>query len=188
MADAVWDDPDVEWAEPNQPRRLSGEPLAGVLWGLNNTGQSVWWRRGTVDADIDAPQAWEVSRGAGITVGLVDTGVDAGHPDLAGRIVPGHDFVEDDGDPQDGHGHGTHVAGTIAAGENGVGVIGVAGIRGNTLIVNCHAGPTNPQLIEVTPDKKVVWALYDWKNLGPATAVQMLDDPCIPEKPGDCQR
>jgi subtilisin family serine protease len=119
-------DLDVEWAEPNQPRRLSGDPLAGLLWGLNNTGQSVWWRRGTPDADVDAPQAWAVSRGTGVTVAVVDTGADAGHPDLAGRIVPGHDFVEDDGDPQDGHGHGTHVAGTIAARENGTGVIGVA--------------------------------------------------------------
>ena len=119
-------DPDVAWAEPNRPRRASTDPLAGLLWGLNNTGQSVWWRRGTPDADVDAPQAWAVSRGAGVTVAVVDTGVDAGHPDLAGRLVPGYDFVEDDGDPQDGHGHGTHVAGTIAAAENGAGVIGVA--------------------------------------------------------------
>jgi thermitase len=119
-------DPDVEWAEPNQPRRVAADPLAGLLWGLNNTGQSVWWRRGTPDADIDAPQAWTVSRGAGITVAVADTGVDAGHPELVGRLVPGYDFVDDDADPQDGHGHGTHVAGTIAAAENGAGVIGVA--------------------------------------------------------------
>jgi thermitase len=119
-------DPDIEWAEPNQPRRISAEPLAGLLWGLNNTGQSVWWRRGTPDADIDAPQAWAVTRGAGVKVAIVDTGVDAGHPDVAGRLAPGYDFVDDDADPQDAHGHGTHVAGTIAAGENGAGVIGVA--------------------------------------------------------------
>jgi thermitase len=119
-------DPDVEWAEPNRERRLAGEPLAGLLWGLNNTGQSVWWHRGTPDADIDAPQAWAVSRGAGITVAVADTGVDAGHPELAGRVVPGYDFVDDDADAQDVHGHGTHVAGTIAAGENGAGVVGVA--------------------------------------------------------------
>jgi subtilisin family serine protease len=120
------EDPDVTWAEPNQRRQLSAEALGGQLWGLHNTGQSVWWRRGTPDADIDAPQAWTYSRGAGITVAVADTGVDLGHPDLAGRLVTGYDFVDDDADPADAHGHGTHVAGTVAAAENGAGVVGVA--------------------------------------------------------------
>ena len=71
-------DPDVVWAEPNRPRRLAAEPFAGALWGLHNTGQSVWWRRGTPDADIDAPQAWALTRGAGIVVAVADTGVDVG--------------------------------------------------------------------------------------------------------------
>jgi subtilisin family serine protease len=86
----------------------------------------VWWRTGTPDADVDAPEAWALTRGAGTTVAVVDTGVDAQHPELAGRLVGGYDFVDGDADPQDAHGHGTHVAGTIAAGENGIGVIGVA--------------------------------------------------------------
>jgi hypothetical protein len=60
--------------------------------------------------------------------------------------------------------------------------------NGNTVICSRGGNGAGLQLIEVTPAKKVVWALYDWKTLGPATAVQMLDDPCIPEKPGDCQR
>ncbi len=57
--------------------------------------------------------------------------------------------------------------------------------NGNTII--CSRGGTNhgPQLVEVTPDKKVVWVLQDWKDLGPATAVQVLDEPGIPEHPGD---
>jgi hypothetical protein len=42
-----------------------------------------------------------------------------------------------------------------------------------------------PQLVEVTPDKKVVWVLQDWANLGQATGVQILDEPGIPENPGD---
>ena len=119
-------DPDVVWAEPNLPRRIAAEPLGGLLWGLQNTGQSVWWRRGGADADIDAPEAWAIARGAGVTVAVVDTGLDTGHPDLARRLVGGYDFVDDDVDTEDAHGHGTHVAGTIAAGENGVGVVGVA--------------------------------------------------------------
>ena len=60
--------------------------------------------------------------------------------------------------------------------------------NGNTVICSRGGNGAGLQLIEVTPDKKIVWALYDWKSLGPATAVQMLDDACVPEKPGDCQR
>ena len=57
--------------------------------------------------------------------------------------------------------------------------------NGNTII--CSRGGTShgPQLVEVTPDKKVVWVLQDWQQLGPATAVQVLDEPGIPEHPGD---
>src|SRR5580698_2939651 len=59
--------------------------------------------------------------------------------------------------------------------------------NGNTII--CSRGGRNqgPQLVEVTPEKKVVWALQDWKDLGPATAVQILDEPGKPERPGDSQ-
>jgi len=60
--------------------------------------------------------------------------------------------------------------------------------NGNTVLCSRGNGGKACQLIEVTPDKKVVWALKDWTNLGPASAVQMLDDPGIPENPGDCQR
>jgi thermitase len=120
------DDPDVVWAERDQRRSLTADPLEGLEWGLNNVGQSVWGFRGTSDADIDAPEAWTVTRGAGATVAVVDTGVDTGHPDLAANLQPGWDFVEDDADPTDANGHGTHVAGTIAAAENGTGVVGVA--------------------------------------------------------------
>jgi hypothetical protein len=60
--------------------------------------------------------------------------------------------------------------------------------NGNTVICSRGGNGTGLQLIEVTPGKQVVWALYDWKNLGPATAVQMLDDLCVPEQPGSCQR
>jgi hypothetical protein len=60
--------------------------------------------------------------------------------------------------------------------------------NGNTIICSRGDGGKGPQLVEVTPDKKVVWILNDWANLGPATAVQILDDPGIPENPGDLQR
>jgi hypothetical protein len=60
--------------------------------------------------------------------------------------------------------------------------------NGNTILCSRGNGGKRPQLVEVTSDKKVVWVLNDWKNFGPATAVQILTDPGIPEKPGDLQR
>ena len=71
--------------------------------------------------------AWQQTRGEDIVVAVVDTGVDLRHPDLADRLVDGYDFVDDDRRPDDQNGHGTHVAGSVAAvGDNGRGVIGMA--------------------------------------------------------------
>ena len=79
---------------------------------------------------IAAPKIWEKSKGKGITVAILDTGCDVTHPDLSERIIGGRNFTDDDnGNPDvytDYNGHGTHVAGTIAAVQNGTGVIGVA--------------------------------------------------------------
>jgi subtilisin family serine protease len=90
----------------------TNDPLRTHQWGL--------------DA-IHADEAHAVTSGAGAVVAVVDTGIDAAHPDLQGRVLPGHDFVDNDATPQDGQGHGTHVAGIIAADAgNGVGVDSVA--------------------------------------------------------------
>lgn len=59
---------------------------------------------------------------------------------------------------------------------------------GNTILCSRGDGGKRPQLNEVTPDKRVVWFINDWRNFGPATAVQVLNDPGIPENPGDLQR
>jgi subtilisin family serine protease len=149
-------DPRVAYAEPNfvvQALRTPNDPSFGQLWGLVNTGQTVDGASGTADADIDADLAWDVSTGSTASVvGIIDTGVDFSHPDLAGTSWinqgenctgcrtngidddangyvddwRGWDFVNEDNDPFDDHGHGTHVAGTIAGlGNNGVGVAGI---------------------------------------------------------------
>ena len=59
--------------------------------------------------------------------------------------------------------------------------------NGNTIFTSRGKNSVGPQLIEVTPDKKVVWVLHDWKNIGDATAVQILDDPGVPEIPGESE-
>jgi hypothetical protein len=59
--------------------------------------------------------------------------------------------------------------------------------NGNTIICSRGGNGKGPQLVEVTPEKKVVWVLQDWADLGPATAVQVLDDPGIPENPGESE-
>ncbi len=82
--------------------------------------------------------SWEVSEigaekaytdgytGKGIKIALLDTGIDYTHPDLAPNYKGGYDFINSDDDPMDDNGHGTHVAGIIAAANNGIGVVGVA--------------------------------------------------------------
>ena len=141
-------DPRLEYIEPNYTITLDAtvpnDPNFEELWGLNNTGQT----GGTPDADIDAPEAWDIQTGNNVLVGVIDTGIDYNHPDLVNNMwvnpgeiagngldddgngyvddVHGYDFAYNDSDPFDGDGHGTHVAGTIAAdGNNGQGVVGV---------------------------------------------------------------
>lgn len=141
-------DPDVEYAEPNYEVYISAvpnDPSYTSQWGLNNTGQT----GGTSDADIDAPEAWDsVTNANTVVVGVIDSGIDYTHPDLAANIwtnsgevindidddgngvkddIRGWDFYNWDNDPMDDNSHGTHVAGIIGAvGNNQTGVVGVA--------------------------------------------------------------
>ena len=76
---------------------------------------------------IGIPSAWTVGNGEGVTIAVVDTGVNLAHPDLASKIVQGKNFVQDGRPPDDDNGHGTHVAGIAAAlANNARGVVGVA--------------------------------------------------------------
>lgn len=88
-----------------------GDPLRDQQWGLDQ---------------VRAPEAWKLTRGRGVTVAVIDSGVDFGHPDLRGALLPGKDFTGS-GTVQDDCGHGTTVTGVIAARRgNGIGVSGVA--------------------------------------------------------------
>jgi thermitase len=124
-------DPAVVYAEPDELRSALAppdDPWWPYMWGLANTGQAPF--AGTPGSDIHLLDAWSFSQGAGQTVAVVDSGVDLGHDDLAGQVAAGgRNFVQgtDPNDLSDTLGHGTHVAGTIAArANNGLGVVGVA--------------------------------------------------------------
>lgn len=128
---------EVAFAEPSEAGfddalYLPDDPEFGRLWALRNTGQAVNGSVGTADSDIDAAEAWDLTRGsATIVVAVIDTGADLDHPDLAPNILPrgseDWDFADlADPVPADTGGHGTHVAGTAAAVDNSQGVIGVA--------------------------------------------------------------
>lgn len=148
------DDPTVESVEPDYlrwPKAVPNDTRFTDEWALHNTGQTVDGTSGTAGDDIKFLEAWGIARPtpADVVVGVIDTGVDIGHPDLAPNMwvntaetagngtdddadgyaddVNGYDFASSLSSPADTLAdHGTHVAGTIAGvGNNNVGVIGV---------------------------------------------------------------
>jgi len=107
--------PEVLYAERVQKFHAFGVP--------DDTYFSYQWHLST----IGLTSAWDSADGTGVVVAVVDTGVSSGGSDGFSDLLPGYDFVDDDPDASDGHGHGTHVAGTIAqATNNGVGSAGTA--------------------------------------------------------------
>ncbi|MBI4043142.1 MAG: S8 family serine peptidase [Deltaproteobacteria bacterium] len=149
----------IEYAEPNyiykidllspSPLQLTNDPDFANNWALQNSGQILNGVTCAAGSDIDAVRAWDITTGnRSIVVGVIDTGVDANHPDLKENIwhnsaeIPdngidddGNGFIDDDtgwnfyGNNKnsfDDNGHGTHVSGTIGAvGNNGIGTVGV---------------------------------------------------------------
>lgn len=136
-------DTEVEYAEPNYLTDViytPNDPLYPMgpnrlnQWYLENPGRNTNINAPAhkIDADIDASSAWDITKGSpSIVIGIIDTGIDYTHPDLGGKFGPaykvmgGYDFANSDTDPMDDHGHGTHVAGIVAAtGNNSAGISG----------------------------------------------------------------
>jgi thermitase len=138
----IWEAIDAEGTEPQKTKKkkaekskakeaetggaeaqaLPNDPRAGQQYPFDNTGQT----GGTNDADIDAKEAWDKTRGSSaVRIAVLDTGIDQNHEDLAGKIVLQRDFTGSASGVEDMQGHGTHVAGTAAAvSNNGKGVAG----------------------------------------------------------------
>ncbi len=142
--------------------QLTDDPDSGLLWGLENTGKNEPLRdggtkNGVAGVDIKAKAAWAITKGSkDIVVAVIDTGIDYNHEDLKANIwkneaelngkpdvdddgngyvddIYGYDFKNDDADPMDDHGHGTHCAGTIGAVHDNK--IGVAGVMANVKLM-----------------------------------------------------
>lgn len=136
VAQRIAAEPEVEWAEPDRwiafaTRAVFNDPFYPVQWHLHRDSTASPVKAGI---DIHADLAWDISRGDGVRVGVLDDGFSLQHPDLVAQYASGeggalgYDFADDDADPSPRQGdfHGTRVAGTLAAsGDNSIGGVGV---------------------------------------------------------------
>ena len=129
---------------------------------------------------VSAPEAWDTTRGSrSVVVAVVDTGVNPEHPDLSGALVPGYDFVNNDADPSDDNGHGTAVAGVVAARTNNG--VGEAGLCWTCSIMPIKALDANGSGSTATIAKAIVLAADNGADIinlslgGPATTQTLTD-------------
>ena len=123
------------------PQDTTNDPYFGNAWHLPKIG---------------APTAWATGTGTGVTIAILDSGIDSNHPDLAGKVLPGWNFYDGNSDLTDVTGHGTQVAGTAAAASNNA--TGVASIAGGAMILPGRIASTTGSASFSTMAKGVTWA------------------------------
>jgi thermitase len=179
--------PNVRFAEPDYFRTFvvpdeGSDPVLGIQdyfneqWGLHNIGQALTdpgtgspTLSGTPDADIDAPEGWDISTGSSdIVIAILDSGIDCNSVELNGKCLgAAMNFVPEYEDLADILGHGTHVAGIAAANtDNG---IGIAGVGWNSSIVSlkvCYGWPDLIPLIGVCPVSASIEAITHAADMG----------------------
>ncbi|HEX5579866.1 MAG TPA: S8 family serine peptidase [Candidatus Limnocylindria bacterium] len=140
------------WARMAEVLRVEADGLARIDW----TPPDPLWGNQLEQRLVRAPKAWDLERGSRSTiVAVVDTGVQLKHPDLSARLVSGRDFVNHDRKPADDNGHGTAVAGVIAATANS---IGVTGLCNRCRIMPVKALAANGTGFWTVAAKAIVWA------------------------------
>lgn len=123
----------MDWLGSNNPS-LPNDTMFDDQWALNNTGQRVRGISGIEDIDMDIPEAWQYildnfneNQRKEAIVAVLDSGVNSSHVDLEGKITSGYNFVDNNSDTEDENGHGTIIAGIIAAErDNRRGIAGIA--------------------------------------------------------------
>lgn len=144
---------------------VPNDPSFSLQWDMHNTGQVVSGIAGVSDADIDAPECWDIHTGSASTIiAVLDTGVQANHPDLNGKVINGVDSVGVNGPPpaswgtdtSDVHGHGTHCAGV--AGARGNDGVGVAGTNWNAKILSVRVADSGGNVTQVDLSEAIIWA------------------------------
>lgn len=136
--------PHLKFAELDQlavPALAPNDPYAGSEWHL---------------AKLGLPTAWDTTQGSGVTIAILDTGVDGTHPDLAGRMVAGWNFYDNNSNTADVHGHGTAVAGAAAASVNNG--VGVAGMAGQAFLMPVRIADANAYAYWSTVAQGLTWA------------------------------
>ncbi len=165
VAKALRRNPHFKFVEPDRVRPPAFSPN-------DPTYPSEWH-----EAKIGAPAAWDYSTGQGVTIAILDSGVDSTHPDLVNAVVPGWNFYDNNGNAADVYGHGTKVAGAAAASGNNA--IGVAGVAWSSKIMPIRVTDTQGFAYDSMIIQGLTWAVDQGARVANVSFLGITDNPAI---------